>query len=327
MPTLRATIIQRIMRDFKNALLLDVPIETRRQRLDAVARRGIRVPRGVSVQTVAAGPVPGEWIKPETVEPGRGILYLHGGGYVIGSPTTHRGLAGHLAIASRAKILLIDYRLAPEHPFPAALEDALAAYRFLCDQGFDPRHLVIGGDSAGGGLSLATALSLRDSGAPLPAALFLISPWTDLTFSGNSVHERAERDPLLKPYSSDWLVEVYAGTYPLTHPYISPLFADLHGLPPTLIQVGSEEILFDDSARLEMKLKEAGVPVELEVWEEMWHVFHAFVPYLPEAWEAIQHIGQFIEKTLGEQGNAYPATHQFSIVLACMGQEGINLVD
>jgi acetyl esterase/lipase len=301
MPTLRATIIQRIMRDFKNAMLLDVPLETRRQRLDAVARRGIRVPRGVSARTVAAGPVPGEWIEPETAEPGRGILYLHGGGYVIGSPTTHRGLAGHLAIASRARVLLIDYRLAPEHPFPAALEDARAAYRFLLDQGFDPRRIAIGGDSAGGGLTLATALSLRDSGTPLPAALFLISPWTDQTFSGDSVQSRAGRDPLLQPYSSDWMVETYAGSYPLTHPYISPLFADLRGLPPTFIQVGSEEILFDDSARLEAKLKEAGAPVELEVWEGMWHVFQAFVPYVPEAQEAILHIGSFIERLFEEK--------------------------
>ncbi len=287
------------MRDFKESMLLSVPIETRRQRLEAVARRGIRLPRGVSARSVAAGAVPGEWLAPAEAVPGRVVLYLHGGGYVLGSPTTHRGLAGRLALAGRTRVLLIDYRLAPEHPFPAALDDALTSYRFLLEQGCDLRQIVIGGDSAGGGLALATALALRDRGEPLPAALFIISPWTDLTFSGESIHARADRDPLLQPNSSDWLVDVYANGHPLTHPYISPLFADLHGLPPVFIQVGSEEILFDDSARLEVKLKQAGVPVEMEVWEGMWHVFQAFVPYVPEAQEAISHIGQFIEKTLG----------------------------
>ncbi|MCS7010373.1 MAG: alpha/beta hydrolase [Anaerolineales bacterium] len=301
MSSFRTLIIERIMRDFRNTLLSDVPFQVRRQRLDAVARRGIRVPRDVVTRPIVTETVPCEWIEPKETNPGCVVLYLHGGGYVMGSSTTHRGLVARIAKAGRCCALVADYRLAPEHSFPASLEDALTAYRFLLKAGYRPNRIAIGGDSAGGGLSLATALSLRDQSLPLPGALFLISPWTDLTFSGESVHTRAHRDPLLKPNSGDWMIQAYAGDWPLTHPYLSPLFGDHHGLPPTLIQVGSEEILFDDSARLEKRMQEAGVQVRLEVWEGMWHVFHAFAPYVPEALEAIEHIGQFLRRHIGSE--------------------------
>lgn len=301
MPSFRSRIIQRIMRDAHDALLTSVSIQERRRRFDAAARRAIRVPRCVALQSVSAGGVPADWLEPDDAEPGRAILYLHGGAYTIGSPTTHRGLAGRIACAGRARLLLIDYRLAPEHPFPAALDDALAAYAWLLDKGFAPEHLAIGGDSAGGGLTLAAALRLRDSGGPLPAALFLLSPWTDLTFSGDSIKSRAGRDPLLQINAEDWRVQDYTGDQPPTHPYISPLFADHRGLPPTFIQVGSEEILYDDSSRLEAKLTAAGVRNQFEVWDGMWHVFQAFVPYIPEAQEAIERIGAFIEKHFEER--------------------------
>jgi len=300
MPSFRSRIIQRIMRDSKDAILGELPIEVRRRRFDAAARRAIRVPRGICLQTIAADGVPSDWLEPDDAVPGRAILYLHGGAYVICSPTTHRGLAGNIAQASQARLLLIDYRLAPEHPFPSALEDALASYRWLLGKGFSPHHISIGGDSAGGGLALATALSLRDNQEELPAALFLLSPWTDLTFSGDSIRARADRDPLLQFNDYGWLVDIYANGNPLTHPYISPLFADLHGLLPTFIQVGSEEILFDDSYRLEAKLKAAAVPVSLEIWEGMWHVFQGFAPYVPEAGQAIAKIGMFIKEYTDE---------------------------
>jgi acetyl esterase/lipase len=298
MPSFRSRIIQRIMRDSKDALLGDLPIEVRRRRFDSAARRAIRVPRGVCLQTVSANGVPADWLEPDNAIPGCVILYLHGGAYVICSPTTHRGLAGNIAEASRARLLLIDYRLAPEHPFPAALDDALAAYRWLIGKGYSPEHIAIGGDSAGGGLTLATALSLRDNHEKMPAALFLLSPWTDLTFSGESIHTRAARDPLLKVKDDGWLVKIYANGNPLTHPYISPLFADLQGLPPTCIQVGTEEILYDDSTRLEQKGHLAGVNVTLETWLGMWHVFQAFAPYVPESKQAIEKIGEFIRDHL-----------------------------
>ena len=298
MPSFRSRIIQRIMRDSKDALLGNLPVEVRRRRIDAAARRSIRVPRGVCLQTVAADGVPSDWLEPDHAIPGRAILYLHGGAYVICSPTTHRGLAGSIAQSSRARLLLIDYRLAPEHPFPAALDDALTAYRWLLGKGYSPEHIAIGGDSAGGGLTLATALSLHDTHENMPAALFLLSPWADLTFSGDSIRTRADRDPLLQLNDDGWLVKSYVNGHSLTHPYISPLFADLHGLPPTFIQVGTEEILYDDSIRLEQKARLAGVDVSLETWPGMWHVFQAFAPYVPESQHAIENIGEFIRSHL-----------------------------
>ena len=159
-----------------------------------------------------------------------------------------------------------------------------------------PDHLIIGGDSAGGGLTLATALTLRDRAEKLPTALFLLSPWTDLTVSGDSIRTRADRDPLLQFMGSNELVRAYAGKEPLNHPYISPVFADLHDLPPTLIQVGSEEMIFDDSSRLKTRLTEAGVPNQFEEWDGMWHVFQALAPYVPEAEVAIRHIADFCNR-------------------------------
>ncbi len=296
MPSFRSRIIHTIMRDAKDALLSHDSIQVRRRRFDAAARRAIRVPRNVSLTTLSVNGVPADWLEPDDVQPGRAILYLHGGAYTIGSPTTHRGLAGRIACTSRARVLLIDYRLAPEYAFPAALDDANAAWRWLLEQGYCPEHMAIGGDSAGGGLTLATALSLRDRHDRLPAALFVLSPWTDLTFSGESIHTRAARDPVLQLEGEDWLVDAYTGKQPATHPYISPLFADHHGLPPTLIQVGSEEILYDDSFRLRTKLDAAGVINYFEVWDGMWHVFQGFVPYVPEAQVAIERIGEFVKK-------------------------------
>lgn len=298
MASIRSRIIQRIMRDTKDALLGNLPIEVRRRRIDTTARRSIRVPRGVCLKTVSANGVPSDWLEPDDAIPGRAILYLHGGAYVICSPSTHRGLAGNIARASQARLLLIDYRLAPENPFPAALDDSLIAFQWLLEKGYAPENIAIGGDSAGGGLSLATALSLRDTNMKMPAALFLLSPWTDLTFSGESIRTRADRDPLLQVNDDGWLVKSYANGLPLTYPYISPLFADLHDLPPTFIQVGTEEILFDDSFRLEQKARLAGVNVTLETWPGMWHVFQGFAPYVPESHKAIKNIGEFIKGRL-----------------------------
>lgn len=297
MPSLRSRIIQRIMRDLKDALLVGIPLEERRRRFDAAAHRAIRIPRDVSVHAISAGGVPADWLAPDNSESTHAILYLHGGAYTIGSPTTHRGLAGRIASAARTPLLLINYHLAPEYPFPAALDDSLAAFIWL-QKTLSSSHIYIGGDSAGGGLALATALALRDRGQTIPAAIFLISPWTDVTFSGDSIHARARRDPLLNMHTEEWQVNEYAGEYPLTHPYISPLFADLHGLPPCLIQVGSEEILFDDSYRLAARMDAVGVENLLEIWDGMWHVFQGFAPYVPEAQIAIDRIGTFIiEKT------------------------------
>lgn len=291
--------MQYIMRDVKEAFLGDLPVVERRLKINAAADRAIRLPRGVNSNSIFANGVPANWIEPDSTIPGHAILYLHGGGYIIGSPSTHRGLAGNLALASNSRLLLIDYRLAPENPFPAALEDALAGYAWLQENGFSPENIAVAGDSAGGGLALATSLALRDDGKDLPAALALLSPWTDLTFSGDSITARAKRDPFLRLEDQDWMVQSYSGGKPLTHPYISPLFANLKGLPPTLIQVGTEEILYDDSFRLEKEARKAGVDVTLESWQGMWHVFQGFAPYVPESKQALSHLGAFLKNHMG----------------------------
>jgi acetyl esterase/lipase len=208
-------------------------------------------------------------------------------------------LAARLAIASQARLLTIDYRLAPENPYPAALEDAHAAFRWLLAQDIPAKQIAIGGDSAGGGLTLATAVSLRDAGQALPAALFLLSPWTDLTFTGKSIQNRKGIDPIFGGEGNRiGFAPAYLGTHDPADPLVSPLFADLHDLPPTLIHVGSDEILLDDSTRLEENLKVAGVESQLEVWDGLWHVFQIFAPYVPEAQLSIDKVGEFIRRSI-----------------------------
>ena len=297
MASLRSRILHQTLRRVTNAINFPLSIQEKRTRLDELARRGIRIPKGVAVRTVRAGGVHAEWIEPTVAAFRKVILYLHGGGYCICSLDTHRGLAARLALASQARVLIIDYRLAPENPYPAALEDALAAYQWLLAQGVPASNIAIGGDSAGGGLALATAVSLRDAGQALPAALFLLSPWTDLTFSGESHSTRKKMDPIFG--GDNGTLEfgpAYLGVADSSNPLISPLFADMQGLPPTLIHVGSDEILLDDSTRLEVKLTSSGVVARLKIWDGMWHVFQVFAPYVPEAQQAIQQIGEFISE-------------------------------
>jgi acetyl esterase/lipase len=251
---------------------------------------------GTTNEAVDAGGVPAEWIRGPGAGEAATIYYLHGGGYTIGSIGSHRGLISRLSKASGARALAIDYRLAPEHPFPAGLEDAVRAYRWLLAQGADPSTIVIAGDSAGGGLTLATLLSLRDAGDPLPAAAVLLSPWTDLDASGESTQTRAALDPMIPVDPLKRMAHLYAGDRPLTDPLVSPLYAGLHGLPPMLIHVGDHEVLLDDSTRLAERAKAAGVDATLEVWDEMIHVWQFFAPLLPEATQAIERIGGFIRE-------------------------------
>jgi len=251
-------------------------------------------PAGVTAEKVMAGTAPGEWVQASGQGPERVILYLHGGAYSFGSSVSHRGLAGHLAIAAGARALVLDYRLAPEHPFPAAIDDATAAYRWLLKSGVLPGRVIIAGDSAGGGLSLATMLSLRDAGDPLPAAAFLLSPWTDLAMTGASLTTRAEADPMVSVATMPSLAGMYLGDRDPRTPLASPLYADLHGLPPLLIQVGDDEVLLDDSTRIAERARAFGVDVTLEVWEGMWHVFQQATPIVPEATQAVAKAGAFM---------------------------------
>jgi acetyl esterase/lipase len=224
------------------------------------------------------------------------VYHVHGGGYTSGSCVTHRDLAARLSQASGARVFLLDYRLAPEHPFPAAIDDAVAGYEWLLAGGARPQQIVISGDSAGGTLVLAALLRLRERAAALPAGAVLISAMTDLTLSGASIESRAAADPLVYRESLAGAIAHYLGPADPRDPLASPLFADLRGLPALLIQVGADEVLLDDSTRLAERARAAGVQVTLEVWEAMWHVWHGWAAELPEARQAIARIGAFVRE-------------------------------
>jgi epsilon-lactone hydrolase len=238
----------------------------------------------------------GEWIEPAAPahRARHGcILYFHGGGYVAMSPRTHRSLTSRLATWSDVMLFALDYRLAPEHPFPAALADAVAAYRALTVQ-LSPQHIVLGGDSAGGGLALATLLALRDEGATLPAAAVLFSPWTDLAATGASIVANAETDPLLRGSYTPQLAKYYLGNAPATDPLASPVYADLARLPPLFLQVGDTEMLLDDSRRIFANARGAGVEATLQIWRNVPHGWQVFAPVLPEARAALRQASAFI---------------------------------
>ena len=241
--------------------------------------------------------MPAEWVAARGGPAGRVLMYLHGGGYQLGSPATLRHLIGLLSAGASARVLSVAYRLAPEHPFPAAVEDALAAYRWLlAGQGRNPRRIAIAGDSSGGGLALGTLVALRDAGEALPVAAAVISPWTDLALTGESLRTRAEAEVMVKPAGMAETVALYLNGADPRHPYASPLYADLRGLPPILIHVGDAEVILDDSTRFADRAKAAGVDVTLEVWDEMPHVWHAFAGLLPEADQAVAGLGAWLDR-------------------------------
>src|SRR5438876_2897591 len=263
------------------------------------AERVFPTPPDVKVETIAAPACPGEWLTPPGVRTDAVVFYLHGGGYVIGSPRSHRHLAAAIAGAAGANALSLDYRRAPEDPFPAAVEDAVACYRWLLEQGASPEHIVIAGDSAGGGLTVATLVALRDARVRLPAGGVCISPWVALPFSGGSYQTKAAADPIVGRPGIDEMARAYLGATDPRTPLASPVFADLRGLPPLLIHVGSDEVLLDDAVQLAERAKAAGVPATLEVWDRMIHVWHWFLPMLEEAETAIETIGRFCRKRMG----------------------------
>jgi len=277
---------------------LPTSIKEARANLEGVSS-WVPLPSDTTVEPVVAGGVPAEWVSAPCAASDRVILCLHGGGYTMGSSKATHVVASFLSAASGCRVLCIDYRLAPEHPFPAALEDTIAAYGWLLEQGIGNDRIILVGFSAGGGLALSTLVSLRDAHVPLPAGGVLISPWTDLAGTGESVVTRAEADPWLTDEMNRFHAALYANGKDLRHPLISPLYADMHGLPPLLIHVGSDEIMLDDSKRVAERAKAANVEVTLEVWEGLWHVFHAFAYRLAEGKQAIEQIGEFVRKKLG----------------------------
>ncbi len=251
---------------------------------------------GATTEKVDAGGVKGEWISAPGAAPDRAILYFHGGGYVLGSIHSHRDMCERLSRAAQARVLALDYRLAPEHPFPAAVDDARAAYRWLLKQGLQPKRIALAGDSAGGGLTFAALLALKQHGDPMPACAAPLSPWVDLEGIGDSMTSKAGEDPMVHKEMIEQMAKTYVQTGDLRNPLAAPLYGDLRGLPPLLIQVGSRETLLDDAVRIADKAKQAGVEVELDVWNGQIHVWQIFASRLDEGEHAIQKIGAFVKR-------------------------------
>lgn len=257
-------------------------------------------PRWAQVRRAGDAPLPTEWVESERAEHERVVLHLHGGAYVMGSARTHRGMAAALSRVSRARVAVPDYRLAPEHRFPAALDDAVATFRWLVDgHGIAPERMAVTGDSAGGGLAVAMMLRLRDEGAALPACYVGMSPWTDLACTGESMTAMEGTDPWLRAALVPSAARGYVGPdLELEHPLVSPIYADLRDLPPMLVHSGTEEILFDDGRRLVERARAAGVEASFAAFDGLWHVFQAF-PGLPETRWSLREIGAFIRRHTG----------------------------
>ncbi len=267
-----------------------------RQQMEEEMARFFPLPADVVLRPIDAAGIPGAWLDISGHVSDNVLFFLHGGGYVSGSIKTHQEMVSRICRAACCRGFLIDYRLAPEHPFPAAVNDAVAAYRWLLDEGVAPSRIAIAGDSAGGGLTLATLVALRDAGSPMPAAAICMSPWTDLEGLGESMTTRRDRDPLITRGMSHSHADMYLGGTDPANPLASPVHADLRGLPPLLIQVGDAEILLDDSTRVARNAKAASVDVTLEVWDEMIHVWQVFAGILPEGRQAIERMGEFIRE-------------------------------
>jgi acetyl esterase/lipase len=307
--------------------------ETLKPRIDVEKARALtarrvwspRVPHGWRLRELYGPedhPLHGEWIErgkgaisagnESTAEPT--VLYFHGGGYYFCSPRTHRSLVFGLATRVNAPVFSLDYRLAPEHRFPAALDDATAAYRQLIANGRPPGSIVMSGDSAGGGLALATLVALRDAGDPLPAGCLLFSPWTDLAAAGATIRSNDGLDPMFSGPAIARAAQIYLGEAPATHPYASPVYADLHGLPPLFIMAGSTEVLLDDAHRVADNARAAGVACELEVWKKMPHVWPMFAPFIPEAGRALDHAAAFVRRVTSGGRSTVQASSAMSIV-------------
>lgn len=274
-----------------------VDLAARRARIDGLGA-GYLLPPDVVVEPVDAHGVPAEWTSTPTASGGRVLLFLHGGGYVSGSLTSHRHMVAQAGREAGARTLALDYQLAPEHPFPAALEDALAGYRFLLDAGIAPTQIALSGESAGGGLALATVLSLREAGLPLPGCLWLSSPWTDLALTGASLETKAAVDPLLSRAYLAELAGLYLNGADARVALVSPIYADLAGLPPMLIQVGSAETLLEDAVRLAAAAGAVDVSVHLAIWPHMIHAWHLFYQEVSDGQRSLAEAGAFIRAHL-----------------------------
>jgi monoterpene epsilon-lactone hydrolase len=271
-------------------------LASRRQLLSGLAAL-MPLPGKFTITPFKLGPMRAEWIdghKGEQENSSRVLLYLHGGGYLACSPVTHRNITTRLARLGDCRVLAIDYRKSPEYPFPYALEDSIFAYRWLLDQGYAPSDIIIGGDSAGGNLTLLTLLALRDRGQPLPVAAFGMSPWTDLSNSGVSVDTRRGRDPMIPVHRIVHAAQLHSNGVALDSPQLSPVFADLSGLPPLMVHVGDAEVLLSDAVRFVDRARNFGVEAELKVWANAPHVFQLFAGVVPQALQSLKEIAGFM---------------------------------
>jgi len=271
---------------------------TLQQRRAFMAAAAAPPPEGTTVDAVDAGGVPAEWVTAAGITGERAVLFFPGGAYHIGTLATLRRLLALVSAAAQARVLSVGYRLAPEHPFPAAVHDALTAYRWLLARGIAARQIAIAGNSSGGGLALALLVALCDAGEPVPAAAVAISPWTDMEMTGESRRTRAAADRMITPDGVKEAAGWYLAGQDPRHPYASPVHADLQGLPPILIHVGDAEILLDDSTRFAARARAAGVEVTLEVWDDMPHCWHTFAGLLPEADQAVERIGRWLQERI-----------------------------
>lgn len=295
MISLRARLVRFLAKQYFRRVTPDGDIGELRRSFEDIATR-LRPPRRLQIRNATFAGIDCDWLVPRDRAVAPVLLYLHGGAYIMGSSRTHRRLVGLIAQRSRVRALLPNYRLAPEHPFPAALEDACAVYRALLGQGVAAAGIVIGGDSAGGGLAVATLLALRAAGDPLPAAAILLSPWLDLSGSGESMQTRARLDPLFRAGDVAATAAHYCDEDDLRNPLVSPVYAAAGELPPTFIQVGDHEILLSDATRLADNISKSGGDVTLQIWPDMWHVFQFFAGQMPEAGRAISAIADFVRK-------------------------------
>ena len=297
MVSLRARIFLGIMRlmSMKDEGLLNV--EQNRENLEKRVFL-FRKPKNVEVEQISIRGIPCEWLIPPLSDKDCVIIYLHGGSYIAGSPNSHRSIAARIGKASKIPVLFIDYSLAPENPFPAALEDVIKVYTWLLEQNKKSNKIIIAGDSAGGGLTLATLIKLRDENMVLPAAAVCLSPWTDLALTGDSVKTKAKEEVMVTKSELQQSVKLYLKEADSKNPLASPLYADLKGLPPLLLQTGTKEIILDDTTRFAKKAIEADVDVTADIWPGMWHVFQIFGNLMPESKKAIEKIGEFIQKRL-----------------------------
>jgi monoterpene epsilon-lactone hydrolase len=293
---MNSRVLSSILKHLKSMPTFDEIGIKRYRTLLEVSARAFKLDKDIKFQPVNINGIKGERIIPEDVSSNKTILFLHGGGFVAGSIDSHRDLCSRIAKASNTEVLIINYRLAPEHPFPEGLEDALTAYKWLLSNQILPDQIALAGDSAGGGLTLALLAKIKNLNLPMPCAAVFFSPWVDLENKNKSIIDNEDDDPMLDKRMLDQTARLYSSNQDITNPFISPINNDLSGLCPILIHVGENEVLLDDALIFEKKARNAGVKTSIEVFENMFHVFQYFARYLPIARESIEKAGKFIQQ-------------------------------